>query len=92
MMMMTLRDKYVTMLKYRFCRCTRIVVPICQNIAFFGALGLLKTTYFDLIARFTQVNYGVNILKVQYIGSGLHLTIITVFFTIFLDGPVLVYL
>ena len=83
MMTMTLQDKCVTY----------ILVPICQNIDFFGVLGLLKTTYFNLTAlRFTQVNYGVNILKVRCIGSGLHITLVTAFFTIFLDGPVLVYL
>ena len=66
MMMMTLRDKYDTY----------IVVPIYSNIDFFGALRLFKTTCFDLAAlRFTQVNYGVNTLKVQCIGSGLHITI-----------------
>ena len=83
MMTMILQDKYDTC----------IAEPICYNIDFIGAPGLSKTIYFDLIVfRFTQVNYGVSILRMQYIDFVLLIMIVTVFCIIFLDGPVLVYL
>ena len=68
-------------------------MPIRKNIDFIGAPGLSKTIYFDLIVlRFTQVNYGVNILRMQYISFVLLIMIVTVLCIIFLNGPVLVYL
>ena len=51
------------MLKYRFCRCSRIV----------------KNNFDLVVLPFTQVNYAVSILKLRYIGFVLLIMIVTVF-------------
>ena len=80
MMMMILVAKYNTC----------IAAPICQNNDFIGTPGLSKTFYFDLIVlRFTQVNYGVSILKARYISFVLFIIIVTVFCRIFLGGELI---
>ena len=85
----TLNDDHDIARQVRYSYC-------CANILkyrFTGAPGLSKTIYIDLILfRFTQVNYGVSILGMQYIGFVLLIMIVTVFCVILHDGPVLVYL